>query len=164
MSKTCCFHVYISSIATDIPGRNIPSLNTSDISASASAVGSESGDVLHSTPATCVEEQNFAEPAQGKLLGFQRIYKHTFVKWLANIGNCSISVCMFNNYCIYFSTNHFPPEINLDGSRERLMSGSPTAAVQTDPSKGVNRGTVVSYLKESFVHCWGKNVLVLTIY
>ena len=58
---------------------------------------------------------------------------------------------MFNNYCIYFSTNHIFPETNLDESRERLMSGSPTAAVQTDPSEGANRGTVVSYLKESFV-------------
>ena len=78
MSKICCFHAYISSIATDIPGTNIPSLSTSNISASASAVGCESGDVLHSTPATCVEEQNFAEPAEGKLLGFQEIYMHIF--------------------------------------------------------------------------------------
>ena len=90
MSKICCFHGYISSIATDIPGRIISCLSTSTISASASAVGSESGNVLHSTPTTCVEEQNFADPAQGKLLGFQGIYKHSFVKWLGNIGNCSI--------------------------------------------------------------------------
>ena len=38
------------------------------------------------------------------------------------------------------------------------MNGSPTAAVQTDPSEGVNRGTVVSYLKESFVHFLGENL------
>ena len=57
-------------IITCIPGRNISNSSTSTIFPSASAVGSESGDVMQLTSATSVEAQNFAESKYLDFRGF----------------------------------------------------------------------------------------------